>query len=75
MDVAKPNKIKAFPVLVLLLLMPLIVPIYILGMLVALIHLTAYCGYKNTEKYFMVGRGFETNDQMVERLIKTKLNR
>lgn len=64
------NKIKPMRVLLLLLLMPIIVPFYLLGIVFSIAYVSVYCGFKNNEKYFMDGLGHETTEQIVERLIK-----
>lgn len=71
-NIIKPNPIKAGRVLLLLVLTPIIAPAYLIGILTALLHIAAYCGYKNTDKYFMVGLGFESNEQMLERMVKER---
>lgn len=65
----KKNKSKTVPALLLLVLMPILIPLYAIGALAALIHVTVFCGYKNTEAYFMDGLGFETNEQIMRRII------
>lgn len=71
--VQRPNKAKPIPVLLLVVLMPIIAPVYLLGMLCAMIHVSAFCGYKNSERYFMDGLGFETNEQILKRLVEEQL--
>jgi len=67
------NKPKIKPVLMLLILMPVILPAYFLGVLISLVYVSAFCGFKNSERFFMDGFGFETEEQIIERLIKDKL--
>lgn len=49
--------------------MPILIPLYAIGALAALIHVAIFCGYKNTEAYFMDGLGYETNEQTMRRII------
>ncbi len=69
----RPNKIKNSRVVWLILLMPLIAPAYLVGIVFALLHVSAFCGYKNTEKCFMVGLGYETEEQILTRLVEKRL--
>lgn len=63
------NPIKPFRVLLLILLSPLIVPAYFAGILASIIWVSAYCGFKNNADYFMDGLGYETNEQILKRLV------
>ena len=67
------NKIKTGRVILLLFLMPIIIPSYFIGVLFALVYVSAFCGFKNSEDYFMEALGKETTAQIVERMIKEKL--
>lgn len=71
--ISKPNPIKPARVVMLLILMPLVAPLYLVGAFASLVTVTVYCGFKNTENFFMQGLGFESAEQTIERVIKENL--
>jgi hypothetical protein len=68
----RPNKINTASVLLLLLLMPLLLPLYLLSGLVGLIAVVCYCGYKSSQSYFIDGLGYETEEQIFNRMLKER---
>ncbi len=62
-------------VIITTLLLPVLAPVYLLGGLIAIIHITAFCGYKNAEDKWMAGLGQKTNEQILKDIITEKLRK
>ena len=69
----RPNKPKTSVVILTILGTPILLPLYVFGILCAIVHVTVYCGYKNAEKKWLTGFGYEDDQQIMERLLTEKL--
>lgn len=52
---------------------PFIIPIFITGWIGGFIYIYLYNGYKSAADFMAKLSGFETNDELVERIINEKL--
>ena len=69
----KPNKINKSIVIFMILSIPIWLTSYLVGAIIGYVYMWAFCGFKETTNKISVGLGYESNEQIIERLIKEKL--